>query len=153
MYYSVTKIGSEYFTLHEFINNKGDRAGRLIRAAVYLTPQIDTLPLIIRFEGKGIVRITLLATTLEVSLKDIFELDTSVLFGWEESRLLYVIRIVAHSLVFLLVGFIKEARTRTHANKKHCLFSPFLCCPFSLYCFHPVPCFPLFSIVGTKPAY
>lgn len=118
MYYSVTKIGSEYFTLHEFINNKGDRAGRLIRAAVYLTPQIDTLPLIIRFEGKGIVRITLLATTLEVSLKDIFELDTSVLFGWEESRLLYVIRIVAHSLVFFISRFYKRSKNPDSRQQK-----------------------------------
>ena len=83
VYHPVAEVGGEYFPLHRLEYNEGDRAGRLVGSGVDFTPQPDALPLIVRLEGKGVMRPPFLATAGEVSLKDFLQRDAARFFGSE----------------------------------------------------------------------
>lgn len=83
VYHSVTEVGGEHLALNRLEYNEGDRAGRLVGSGVDFTPQPDALPLIVRLEGKGVMRPAFLAATGEVSLKDFLQADAARFFGSE----------------------------------------------------------------------
>lgn len=83
VYHPVAEVGGEHLALHRLEYNEGDRAGRLVGSSVNFTPQPDALPLIVRLEGKGVMRPPFFAAAGEVSLKDFFQTDAARLFGGE----------------------------------------------------------------------